>query len=411
MAAGLCEGNMPLFAERFVAGLRMWVFGSLLSLAGCGGGGSEGGCDTVTPPAVQAFSVGGSVTGLSGTVVLQDNGKDNLSVQSNGPFQFAARLPAGSSFAVTVLTQPTDQTCKLDGASGTVSTTVASISISCSENQYAIGGTVSGLIRPITLQNNLGDNLTLSTDGPFVFPGKIDAHRAYSVTVLTPPPGLTCTVAGNAGTVAADVNDVSIICSADPDSYFVPFNAVGQYTSNSPIYIGPWPPPTNGTNALIAVATNTPGAPPTTIATGLTETIGVTQKLMLDSHGTITAGALSTLVYATQAATGGDHLWAVDLSGGSHLTPRQLSNLTVPFIGVLACSKLEVYENFNDPDSAFFILGLPPDSQNRCASGVASFNNILVRLSDSSSATPRSLPSFLHRLLPLYNPTGALAGF
>jgi len=270
---------------------------------------------------------------------------------------------------------------------------------------------VSGLIRPITLQDNLGDDLTLSTDGPFVFPGKIDAHSAYSVTVLTPPPGLMCTVAGNTGTVTADVNGVSIICSVDRGSYFVPFNATGQYTNNSPIYIGPWPPPTNGANALIAVATNNLGAPPTTIATGLTKTIGVTQKLMLDSHGTITAGALSTLVYATEAATGGDHLWAVDLSGGSNLTPRQLSNLTVPFIGLLACSKLEVYKNFNDPDSAFFILGLPPDSQNLCGSGAASFNNIMIRLSDSSSATPRPLPSFPHRLLPLYNPTGALAGF
>src|SRR4051794_24079664 len=142
---------MPPFAKRIAAGLRISVSWVLLGLAGCGGGGSAGGGDTVAPPAVQSFEVGGSITGLSGTVVLQDNGKDNLSVQSDGAFQFATRLPAGSSFAVTVLRQPTDQICKLNGASGTVSTTVASISISCTTNKYTVGGTVSGLIRPITL--------------------------------------------------------------------------------------------------------------------------------------------------------------------------------------------------------------------------------------------------------------------
>ena len=35
------------------------------------------------------YSIGGTVSGLSGTVVLQDNGGDDLSVSGNGPFTFA----------------------------------------------------------------------------------------------------------------------------------------------------------------------------------------------------------------------------------------------------------------------------------------------------------------------------------
>ena len=37
------------------------------------------------------YSVGGRVSGLSGTVVLQDNGGDNLTVTANGSFTFATQ--------------------------------------------------------------------------------------------------------------------------------------------------------------------------------------------------------------------------------------------------------------------------------------------------------------------------------
>ena len=60
----------------------------------------------VSCAAAASFSVGGAVSGLSGTVVLQDNGGDNLSVSASGPFTFATALASGAAYGVTVKTNP-----------------------------------------------------------------------------------------------------------------------------------------------------------------------------------------------------------------------------------------------------------------------------------------------------------------
>lgn len=49
-----------------------------LSFAACGGGGGA-----------STYTVGGAVSGLSGTLVLQNNGGDNLTITQNGSSTFA----------------------------------------------------------------------------------------------------------------------------------------------------------------------------------------------------------------------------------------------------------------------------------------------------------------------------------
>ena len=68
-----------------------------------------------------SYSVGGTVSGLSGTVVLQDNGGDDLSVDADGPFTFATPVANGAAYAVTVKTNPSGQGCTVSNGSGTVS--------------------------------------------------------------------------------------------------------------------------------------------------------------------------------------------------------------------------------------------------------------------------------------------------
>lgn len=82
---------------------------------------------------------------------------------------------------------------------------------------YAIGGMVSGLApgNSVVLQNNMGDDLTVTADGDFIFPTALVDGSAYAVTVLTQPddPAQFCTVTNGTGTIAGgNVTNVDVNC-------------------------------------------------------------------------------------------------------------------------------------------------------------------------------------------------------
>ena len=86
-----------------------------------------------TPTTGGSYSVGGSVSGLSGTAVLQDNGADNLSVSANGSFTFATAVAQGAAYNVTVATNPSGQVCSVANGSGVMgSANISNVSVSCS---------------------------------------------------------------------------------------------------------------------------------------------------------------------------------------------------------------------------------------------------------------------------------------
>jgi hypothetical protein len=186
---------------------------SLLFCFACGGGSIS---NTKTPT---TYTIGGTLTGLASgaTVVLANNGGNNLSLTANGNFTFTTAITAGGAYNVTVATQPTDQNCTVSSGTGTANANVTTVSVTCSTTDFTIGGTLSGLASGATvvLQDNLGDNLTLTANGTFTFATPLATGTPYSVTVLTPPTGQTCTVANGTGTVGtANVTNVSVTCSA-----------------------------------------------------------------------------------------------------------------------------------------------------------------------------------------------------
>ena len=89
--------------------------------------------DVAVTCVIRAFKVGGNVTGLSGAdLVLRNNGGDDLTVNSAGPFSFATSVNSGAAYAVTMGAQPSGFTCNISNGSGNVgSSDVTSVAVTC----------------------------------------------------------------------------------------------------------------------------------------------------------------------------------------------------------------------------------------------------------------------------------------
>lgn len=187
------------------------------------------------------YTVGGSLTGLAAgnEVILQNNTGGNLTLNSNDSFTFATALDDGSSYSVTVLTDPTtpNQTCTVTSGGGTLAGgNVTDVSVACVTTTYTVGGSIAGLFagNEVVLQNNDGDDLVVDADGTFTFATVIDDGSTYLVSVLTAPmtPNQTCTVTSGSGTLAGDnVSTVSVNCVTN--TYTIGGVVTGLFTDNS----------------------------------------------------------------------------------------------------------------------------------------------------------------------------------
>jgi trimeric autotransporter adhesin len=170
--------------------------------------------------ATNTFTIRGTVSGVLGSgLVLQNNGADDVGVQSDGGFAFATQIPSGSAYAVTVKTQPESppQACSVQGGSGTVADhDVEDVVITCVIREFTIGGTLTGLSGSgFVITNNGGDPFRPTANGTFTFPTSVQSGRPYNVTVKTPPthPLQLCRVFDGSGVVAeSNITNISIRC-------------------------------------------------------------------------------------------------------------------------------------------------------------------------------------------------------
>jgi hypothetical protein len=200
--------------------LALFSLGAFL-ISGCSGvkqpaGGT--GTGTGTGGQGASLTVAGNIIGLTGTgLVLENNGADDITVTGTGNMAFKFKTPVSGPYKVTVKTQPSNpvQNCSVANGTGTAVANVTNVQVTCG-NVYTVGGSISGLAgsSAIVLQDNGGDNLSLTTNGTFTFVTPLSAGTKYTVTILTQPkaPTQICVVLNGTGTANVNITNIQILC-------------------------------------------------------------------------------------------------------------------------------------------------------------------------------------------------------
>lgn len=206
--------TLPPMIQRAPARLSLTALCALSAclFAACGGGGGD--------PSGGLGSVSGVLSGLEQgkSLVLQNNGGDDLALSANGAFGFAQPMALGAAYAVTVKTQPAGQQCTVGQGTGTLAATPTNVRVDCvsAGAGFTLGGTVSGVPggQAVVLTTAGGEDLALAADGAFTFARRLAAGASYLVTVKTAPAGSGCVVRNGSGVVAAAaVNTVAVRCA------------------------------------------------------------------------------------------------------------------------------------------------------------------------------------------------------
>jgi len=164
-----------------------------------------------------SYTVGGTVSGLVSAGLVLINGDDAFAVSSGASsFTLPTAVAYGSTYAVTVQTQPTGLTCAVSGGSGKMgAAAVTSIAVKCSPNTYTVGGSISGLTASgLVLLDNGGDALTLAANAAqFTMTTAVAYGSPYAITVQSAPAGLVCSVSKGTGTMGpGNVTSVGVGC-------------------------------------------------------------------------------------------------------------------------------------------------------------------------------------------------------
>ncbi|MES9939176.1 MAG: hypothetical protein ABW104_20045 [Candidatus Thiodiazotropha sp. 6PLUC2] len=150
------------------------------------------------------YRVGVTVNDLyGGSLVLQNSNQDRLNISEDGHYTFTSILYDGESYHVTVVTQPVNQNCNVENSTGTIDgSDISDLIVTCQAIDYRVSGYVTGLTGSgLVIQNNGGDDLSISSNSDFIFPTELEPGHDYLVAIATQPNGQTCRVVNGSGTL------------------------------------------------------------------------------------------------------------------------------------------------------------------------------------------------------------------
>jgi len=197
------------------------VLASSLVLASCGGGGSETYPVKVTVSNVQYPGLILTTNGQELAVPVPAKAGDNVVLTFPNGLDYGTYynvIPKGGT-AAGGGAQPAHQNCVTNGypreygtAGQTASvesarTPAIEVYYGCTVNEYALGGTITGLTSAdasITLINGSNSQVTVAGNATSTDPIKFSLApvaygTSFGVTILTQPTGFTCTIANNTG--------------------------------------------------------------------------------------------------------------------------------------------------------------------------------------------------------------------
>ncbi len=208
------------------------------------------------------YSVGGSVSGLNGTLTLLNNGADDLVITADGSFTFPTKLLDGSSYDVTVKQAPTTQNCDVSNGSGTVSgADVSNVLVSCAGKTWHLPASLADYLSvaggdaddPQVALNAAGDAVVVweQYDG-----GNLQIYKAE--------------LKGGSWSMPTDLTDHLSVAGTDAENPQVALNAAGDAVvvwqqkdgdSHSQIYkaelkSGSWSTPADLNDHLSIAGTN-----------------------------------------------------------------------------------------------------------------------------------------------------------
>jgi hypothetical protein len=185
------------------------------------------------------YTVQGSISGLTVDGLELTNGGETITLNRGATsFAFSNQIDYGASFDITVKSPPF-MTCGVSGGTGTAGYTVAiGAAVSCSPTAYSVGGHYTGLtstttttqdsdgkdvvttvVRSAVLINGSATPVTVSSTSTSVDDGEFSAATltngdVYSISILTQPTGLFCTLGNNVGVVrGANVTNMTLTCA------------------------------------------------------------------------------------------------------------------------------------------------------------------------------------------------------
>ena len=167
----------------------------------------------------EAYSVGGTITGLSGTgLVLSDAGDTYLVPANAANFTMPTAVAYGSGYTVSVQRQPAGLTCTVSGGMGTMSASaVMNVDVTCASSSYTLGGSISGLTTSGLVITDGIDDLTVAANAAqFSMPNALAYGSSYAVAIKAQPSGGGCQISHGIGTVTGEVGTVQVTCLASP---------------------------------------------------------------------------------------------------------------------------------------------------------------------------------------------------